>query len=431
MAGFDQPGTVSGDSGAGRPRVLLVAPHGSYRTAAYVDTAARLGIELLLVSEGRDSIVSAYAAGLHVDLQDPRRAAERVLQQCGRDSVTGVIASDDSTTELASRISRLLGLTHNHPGAARISRRKDLARQCQQENGLRVPSFRRVDLDQPLLEQIHSVDYPCVAKPLAMSASRGVIRANSSSELLSALKRIERIVADEHQRDERRCVLVESFIPGREYAFEGLLENGRLVPLAIIEKPDPLDGPYFEETFYISPSRLQPDRRQEMQECVQSVCKAYGLCEGPVHAECRVNEHGVWVLELAARTIGGLCSRLFRFGSGLDLEEVVLRHAMRESVKVSAGQGHSGVLMIPVPGAGLLRRVEGIAAARRVRFVDEVVIQIREGYELVPLPEGAGYPGFIFATAPEFECVESALRTAHAHLNFVRMPRWSLRAADR
>jgi biotin carboxylase len=406
------------------PRVLLIAPHGSYRTAPFIDTAVRHAIDLLVASEGRHSLVGAYAEGLHVDFDDPDAALEIITQEAIAKPFGGIIATDDATTELACSVAQRLGLPCNDPAAVRIARRKDLARNALAQAGVPVPAFRTIGLERPLVPQLDGLTYPCVLKPLAMSASRGVIRVDSREELIQAALRVERIVAGEPSPDERRRLLVETFIPGFEVAVEGLLTAGTLEVLTIFDKPDPLDGPYFEETYYITPSRLDPVTQAEIRGGVETACRAYGLREGPVHAECRINRDGIWILELAARTIGGLCSRLFRFGVGYSLEELVLFHAIGTPRKPVADPGAAGVLMIPISKAGVLRRVEGVQAATEVPYIREVVIQVREGYELVPLPEGSSYLGFIFCRAPDSQSAEAALRRAYAELNVVIAPRW-------
>lgn len=405
-------------------RVLLIAPKDSYRTAAYLESAHRAGIEVLLASEGSHSLVAAIAQGLHIDLDDPRRSVEIIAKESERRAFGAVIATDDSTTELASLAALRLNLPHNPPDAVRIARRKDFARAALRDASLAVPEFRRIDLDLPLFDQICDFPLPCVIKPLAMSGSRGVIRCNDFDEFCSAARRVEAITAESVDETERRMLLVESFISGFEIAVEGMLSESRLEILAIFDKPDPLDGPYFEETYYITPTRLDAAMREGVREQVERACRAYALVDGPIHAECRINEQGVWMLEVAARTIGGLCSRLFKYAIGHSLEELVLRHAIGAPTEAMQLTEAAGVLMIPIPKAGVLRRVEGVGAASKTPFIREVVIQVREGYELIPLPEGASYLGFIFAVAPSAEQVELALREAHARLNIVVAPIW-------
>lgn len=409
-----------------RPRVLLVAPHSSYRIAPYLSAAQRIGVDMLIASQGKYSLVSEIAEGLHIDLAFPELALQTILDAAGTRPLTGAVGSDDSTVELASRTAQILGLPHNPPQAAVYARRKDLARAHLQEAGLPVPPHRCVRLDSPLAQQIKGLCFPCVVKPLSLSASRGVIRVDDLAGLAAACARIRPILGELHDPEERGHVLVEEFIPGPEFALEGLLEGGELKVLALFDKPDPLDGPYFEETYYITPSRLPFSAQARIRRRVAEACVAYGLREGPVHAEVRLHDGEAWILELAARTIGGQCARLLRFGTGYGLEEIVLARAIGRSLPLEAEEGAAGVLMIPIPQAGVLRRVEGVLAAQKVPFVEEVEISVREGYELVPLPEGASYLGFIFARAPAPEQAEQALRTAHACLRIVTAPVWKV-----
>ena len=412
-------------------RILVIAPHGSYRTGAFIAAAHRLGVQVLIASEGEHSIVSDYARGLHIDLADPDSALDRILGSASKTPFAGIIGTDDSTVELAARSAAALGLPHNPPEAVRLGRRKDQARACLQAAGLAVPRHRRLDLGLPLSPQLAGLDYPVVVKPVGLSASRGVIRANGETELRQAIDRIRGMLRQEHPRDPelRRWLLVEEYIPGEEVAVEGMLHAGRLEVLTVFDKPDPLEGPYFEETYYTTPSRHPDAVLAEVERQVQAACRAYGLREGPVHAECRINGSGVWIIEVAARSIGGLCGRLLRFGTGYSLEELVLAQAMGQRLPATPAAGGAGVLMIPIPRAGILKRIEGLLDARRVPGIESIDIQIREGHELVPLPEGASYLGFIFARADTPALAEAALREAHACLNIVVAPLWKARVA--
>ncbi|MCU1273379.1 MAG: ATP-dependent carboxylate-amine ligase domain protein ATP-grasp, partial [Bryobacterales bacterium] len=204
-----------------------------------------------------------------------------------------------------------------------------------------------------------------------------------------------------------------------EFALEGLLTNGDLQILAIFDKPDPLDGPFFEETLYVTPSRESGETQQKMIEAIRKAVRALGLTHGPIHAEMRVNQRGVWVLEVAARPIGGLCARALRFDSGVPLEELILRHAVGEDVSRAKLSGPaSGVMMIPISQGGIYQGVSGVQEASAVPNVDEVAITAKEGQKILPLPEGSSYLGFIFARGESPECVEQALRRAHASLTF-------------
>lgn len=420
-------------SHAAQPRrVLLIAPYGSYRTAAFTQAAHRHDSEIVIATQDRCALVEARTTGLHIDMGDEDAALQTILAQATRTPFSAVIGTDDASTAIAARASAALRLPHNPLQAVRTARRKDWARACLARAGVAVPRHQRIDLRVALAPQLVATGFPCVVKPVALSASRGVIRANNLKELHHAIARIQTIltrVENVGDVEERHMLLVEEFIPGHEVAVEGLLTAGRLQVLAIFDKPDPLDGPYFEETYYITPSRHSMALQERIAQCVGAACAAYGLSEGPVHAECRIHADGVWILEVAARTIGGLCGRLLRFGTGYGLEELVLAHALGLPVTTQTETGAAGVLMIPVPQAGILRRVEGVLAAARVPYIDEVIIDVREGNELVPLPEGVSYLGFIFARAPTAAEAEAALRVAHDCLHIVIAPLWKGRPA--
>jgi len=414
---------VPDHSSAAAPRLLLITPPNSYRTAAYLAAARRRGISVLVASEGKYSLVSEIAGGLHINLQDPA-AIDRLLAANRSCPFAGVVASDDASVELGSRIAEQLELPHNPPQAARFSRRKDLSRQVLAAAGVPVPAHRVIDLGCPLPPQLENSDDPCVVKPVALSASRGVIRADTPAQLIAACERIRRIISREAVPDsfEATHVLLETFIPGPEVALEGLLQAGRLRVLAIFDKPDPLEGPYFEETYYITPTRHTLADQQQLVETVTAACTALGLQEGPVHAEVRLHDSAAVIMEVAARTIGGDCARLLQFGTGHGLEDLVIAHAVGKPLPNEPQDGAAGVLMIPISEAGILRRVEGISRARAIPGIEDIVISIRDGYELVPLPEGGSYLGFVFARAASPAAAEAALRAAQAELDIVVAP---------
>lgn len=415
--------------GTTNPRVLIIAPHGSYRTSAFIQAAKQHQCDVLIASQGEHSIVSEYAQGIQIDLKDHDRAVATILEVASSQAFAGVIGTDDSTTEIATRVASLLGLAHNPLESIRLTSRKDLARLRLAEHDVNTPMFRLLDLRQSLIPQSEGVIYPCVVKPVGLSASRGVIRVNDFAELQQAVGRIENILEGEGplEAEVRSTLLLEQFIPGQEVAVEGMLYNGELEILAIFDKPDPMHGPFFEETYYLTPSCHSESVQLEIQQQIETACRAYGLAEGPVHAECRVNSDGVWLLEIAARTIGGLCGQLLSFGTGFSLEELVLAHARGQRLELQRKDEAAGVLMIPIPEAGVLKRIEGLLAAQAVPLIEEVNIQIREGYELVPLPEGGSYLGFIFARGEKVTEVEQALREAHACLKIVTAPLWKVK----
>jgi len=414
--------------------VLLVSPLNSYRIAPYLRAANHIGITLILVSNTEHALIQFRHQGIQVDFNNPEKALQTVLDATAGQRITSVIGTDDSTVEITSRIAQSLKLPHNPVAASQCTRRKDLARQRLKDYNVSIPAFQLINLTKNLAAQIDQTQFPAVLKPLMLSGSRGVIRVNNMDEYLCACLRIEKIIQKEYQQEEieGNHLLLEAYIAGAEFAIEGLLEQGKLDILSIFDKPDPLQGPYFEESYYITPSRLDEQQITIMRQLVQDSCKAYGLQQGAVHAEIRLTDEKsaqgqqAYLLELASRSIGGQCAKLLQFGTGASLEEILLRSAIGEKVAVKPRQDAAGVLMIPIPGAGILKRVEGILKASRVKYIDDIEISVSEGFELVPLPEGSSYLGFIFAHADEPELVESALREAHSLLKFIIKPVWSI-----
>ena len=388
----------------------------------------------MVASTSEHSLVSDVAEGLRINLdiginysdEDLENSLNPIIKAHHKKPFTGVIATDDKAVSLASHASRTLGLPHNSPETVRLTHRKDLARERLALHGVPVPKFQRIDLSTDIASQIDDITYPCVIKPLSLSGSRGVIRVDDQKSCLTACKRVQIIVRELEDKESQRYLLAESYIPGFEVAVEGMLNSGELQILALFDKPDPLEGPYFEETYYITPSRLNTQQQNLIIQRVTDACAAYGLVNGPVHAELRLHKSEAWILEIAARTIGGQCARLLQYGTGLSLEELVISQAIGKNLLGEITNQAAGVLMIPIPSSGILRRVEGLTAARRVPHIVEVEISVRDGYELIPLPEGAAYLGFIFAQGPAPENVENALREAHACLNFVTAPVWKL-----
>ena len=341
-----------------------------------------------------------------------------------------MLAVGDQPTVLAAHINQALGLSGNPPAAAARSRNKLQAREAFSQAGLPTPDFQAVSLHDDPDVLAAALSYPAVLKPLALSGSRGVIRVNDREEFLAAFKRLRSLMTAPDIRLERDAAhdgaLIESFVPGLEFAVEGVLTDGAFQLLAIFDKPDPLDGPFFEETIYLTPSQQPPLIQRRIRDAVVAAAHALGLRHGPVHAECRVNDQGVYVLEVAARPIGGLCAKSLRFerpgqqGAAASLEEVLLRHAVGEDVSGYRRETRaSGVMMIPIPARGIFRDVHGVENARAVAGVDSVHVTAKPDTLLVPLPEGRSYLGFIFAHGDDATNAEQALRDAHAQLRFV------------
>jgi biotin carboxylase len=398
--------------------LLLLLPTRTYRTEAFIAAATRLGVELVCASERPSTLEELSPNSLvTLDFADPYGSAETIVRFARSRPIDAVVGVDDLTTVTAAAISQRLGLKANALPAVTTARDKHAMRRCLAEAGVSVPRFQLVELSDDPARAAQKVEYPCVLKPLMLSASRGVIRANDPREFVAAFERIAAILAEPDAA--RRALLVEEFVPGREIALEGLLVGGSLHVLAIFDKPDPLDGPFFEETIYVTPSRLPAPTQARVAAVTRDACSALGLTEGPIHAELRVNERGPFVLEVAARSIGGLCARTLTFGTGLSLEDLILCHALgRPLESLERERRAAGVMMIPIPRAGCLVSVSGVEEARAVGAVEDVVITMHPGQEVIPLPEGWQYLGFIFARAETPAAVEGALREAHARLRF-------------
>ena len=403
------------------PRVLLVAATTGYQTRAF-DTAARgLGFDLVLATDRCHVLEDPWGDhAIPVRFEDAFFSRD-VLAAAG--PFDAVVAVADRPTLIAALTAESLGIPYNSPAAVSCCRDKYLARQRFQAAGLPVPNFFRVPVSENSAEAARRAQFPCVLKPLGLSASRGVIRANDAREFVEAFERIRNILDSSDVRilreEHNRFIQVESFIEGREFALEGLVTGGRLQVLAIFDKPDPLDGPVFEETIYVTPSREIAEAQEMLIQAASRGVEALGLTQGPVHIELRLNGDGAWVLEVAARPIGGLCARALRFDRGMPLEELILRHAVGEDVTTAKLSGPaSGVMMIPIPQGGIYEGVEGIERASAVESVEEVVITAKEGQKILPLPEGASYLGFIFARGHSASHVEQALRTSHSALKF-------------
>jgi biotin carboxylase len=404
-------------------RLLLLLPTRTYRTEAFVDAATKLGVELVCASERPSTLEELSPDSLvTLDFADPAASADTIARFARRLPIDAVVPVDDQTAVVAAAISQRLGLKANPLPAVAIARDKHAMRRCLAEAGVPVPRFHLVRLSDDPVARAAKVEYPCVLKPLALSASRGVIRANDAPEFVAAFHRIAVILENVEAPlpdEARRALLVEEFIPGREIALEGLLLGGTLHVLALFDKPDPLDGPFFEETIYVTPSRLPAATQARIAAVTRDACSALGLTEGPIHAELRENERGPFVLEVAARSIGGLCSRTLTFGTGLSLEELILCHALgRPLQSLEREPRAAGVLMIPIPRPGRLAAVHGADDATAIEGVEEVAITMHSGQEVIPLPEGWQYLGFIFARAETPAAVEQALRQAHARLRF-------------
>jgi ATP-grasp domain/L-amino acid ligase C-terminal domain 2 len=390
-------------------RVLLVAATTGYQVREFAEAARALDVELVLATDRCHILENPWGDGAApIRFEDPGAGIEALA---ARGPFDGILAVGDRPACIAAQAAEHFGNLRFHPvEAARAAANKLLSRKRFRAAGMPVPEFQRI---APVDVVNANVKFPCVLKPLDSSASRGVIRANNQEEFCAAAARIARMQEGD--------LLIEDYIPGREFALEGVVTAGKLRTLTLFDKPDPLEGPYFEETIYLTPSQEPEEVQRRMRETVQAAVAALGLTNGPVHAEVRVNDQGVWILEAAARPIGGLCARVLRFGPpDFTLERLLLRHAVGEDLSsATLAPGCHGVMMIPIPHAGVYRGVQGLEDARRVSGVEDIVMTAKEGQEMFPLPEGSTYLGFLFVRAQSHNKVLDGLREAHRYLRFI------------
>jgi biotin carboxylase len=407
------------------PRVLLLLPTTTYRTEAFVSAATRLGVDVTVASEQPNTLTRLNPAGLlTLDFKDAHKAAQRVVEFSASHPIDAVVPVDSQVESAA------------------VAQDKHRMRQRFKQAGVPSPQFTLCSFSEDRAALAGRVDFPCVVKPLSLAASQGVIRANDQGQFIRAVNRLEAILKGEHSAppasessgdggepsqvrspESSSQFLVEQFVVGPEVALEGMLTGGELRVLALFDKPDPLDGPFFEETIYVTPSRLVAKLQEEIARCAAQAARALGLTDGPIHAELRLANDGPSVIEINARSIGGLCSRMLRFGTGTSLEELIIRHALEKGFEPPLRQTQAtGVMMIPTSREGRLIEVRGLDEAKTVNGVEDVTISAHLGQRLVPLPEGSQYLGFIFARGESPEAVEAALRESHSKLEFVMEP---------
>ena len=404
------------------PRLLLLIPVSSYRAHDFMMAAERLGVEVAVGSD-QESILAEISGGgtLSVDFKDIARGVADIAAFAERHPMDAIVPVDDGANILAAAAAQALGLPHNDPDSVVAARNKFRFRQKMAANDLPGPEFRLVSLDDDPGKIAREVPYPCVLKPLTLAMSRGVIRADGHNSFVDAFHRIADIIAQpdaDTPGEAADHILVESYLPGTEYAVEGLIVDGAVNILAIFDKPDPLEGPFFEETIYVTPAEIDAARRKAIARGVERAVRAVGLVDGPTHIDLRVDDDNeVFVIEVDARSIGGYCGRSLRFAGGMRLEELILRRAAGLPIEaMEAGAG--GVMMIPIPASGILAGVDGREAAAAVAGVSEVAITIPLGQPVLQLPEGSRYLGFIIAHGTRPREVTAALRQAHAQLHF-------------
>ena len=388
-----------------------------------MEAAAKLGAEVVVGSEHRQALSDSMGdRSVVLSLRHPLRAAAQAERLAVRSPFDAVVAVDDGGTRVAAAVAERLGLRGNPPDAVDRARDKAAMRAAFGAAGVPQPDYRVMRAGDEAAAIAAELGPPVVVKPLSLSMSRGVIRADDPQSAADAALRV-RAILGEAGEDPAARLLIERFVPGREVAVEAIMRDGRFEPLAVFDKPDPLDGPYFEETLYTTPSRLPDATLEEIERQAAQAAAALGLRDGPVHAEMRVHGDSVVTLELAARSIGGLCSRSLRFGLGVSLEELILRQALGLPLdSVRREERAAGVMMLPIPNAGVLHEVRGQDDARAVPGIGGVEITVAPGRSVRPLPEGDRYLGFIFAKADTPDEVEAALREAHGWLDVEIVP---------
>jgi biotin carboxylase len=405
-----------------RRRILLLFPAHSYRVEAFLEAAQRTGVDLWLGTDLPAAFAKLGRPTVAVDFGAPERAADEIARAAARAPFAGIVATDEGSAVVAALAAEKLGLPCSSAEGARAARDKRLMRRLLAEHGVPSPRHRVLAPHEAPEAIAREVSFPCVVKPPMLTGSQGVIRADDPAELARAVARVRRIL-ERHGGGARAYpgffdLVVEDYLPGREVAIEAVMTAGEMTPLAIFDKPDDLTGPFFEETIYVTPSRLPPEAQSNLLDVTARAARALGLRHGPIHAELRTEGGRASVVELAARSIGGLCSRVFQTVAG-PLEDVLLAHAAGLPLPAKEqGAAAAGVMMIPIPRSGVLKRVTGVDAARAVEGIDGVTIAREPGEAVRMLPEGASYLGFIFARGPAPDEVEAALRSAHRALVF-------------
>jgi len=394
------------------PRVLLLVPARTYRATDFLLAAGRMHLDLVVASDG------ALPLGGHpvirVSPADPEASTRRILARAG--PVDAVVAADTPMLVLAATVAARMGLPHNPVDAVLAATDKAAQRRRWAAAGLPQPSFRIVPAGDCVRRAAEAVGFPCVVKAVSLSASQGVLRADHPAAAAEAACRIRRVL-DEAERPAQEPLLIEEYVPGPELSIDGVLAAGDLTVTAVFDKPAIPDGPTFEETLLVCPSRLATGVLGAAVRTAAAAARALGLSVGPVHAELRLGARGPALLELAPRSIGGLCSRALRFPGGASLEEIVLANALGRPVPAAIGPVQPcGVFMLPVPRPGVLRAVEGRAAALAVPGITGLTITVPLGQRVRPLPDGDRYLGFIFAAGDTGPEVEHALTAASERL---------------
>lgn len=397
------------------PRVLLLLPTESYRSDDFLRAAKDLGIDIIVAGNQCRQLADRWQLNklLALPFDDPAKAAGMVQQELASHTLQAVIGIDDHGVEAAAAIAELLQVKSNSSLAVKSLHDKYCFRKLQQQLKLPYPTFSPINISAHDADHGQVCDYPAVVKPTRLSGSRGVIRVNSADEFNAVVDRVEGIIRHSKMDSSGISLLLEQYLVGSEHALEAIMVQGKLHTLTIFDKPEPLEGPYFAETIYVSPSNLPESNQQEFLRQVELVCVKAGVTDGPIHAEARIDGDTVTMLEVAPRSIGGSCGKVLRHALGMSLEELILRHALGDALPAIDLSGPAvGVMMLPVPVAGIFNAIDGIEKSLAVDGIESIEVSARPGDRVLPLPEESIYLGFVFASGESSEAVVSALRTA-------------------
>ena len=404
-------------------RVLILLAKTTYRAKSFMEAGRKLGLEISVGSNHQQSLSELVpGSSLLLDPDDIITSVKGIVEFNSRYELSGVVAAEDDFAILAAAAAETIGLVqHSLKGVSAVRNKGSMRERLAGKEGHAI-WFQSCDLSEDINSILETTRFPCVVKPVSLSGSRGVTRCNNSEEFMIAWTRLKKILASEglgKGSDESLGeVVIEEYLEGREVAVEGIMDEGRLMLIGILDKPDPMEGPFFEETILITPSRLSALLQNKLMERTEQIAVSLGLENGPIHAEFRVKREEINLLEIAPRSIGGYCSRIFRFQPESTLEELILRHSLGRQVDHYRSQGGSeGVFMLPVPKEGKLHNVFGIEEARSVKGIKDVEITLPTGAQVLPLPDGNQYLGFLFAKGKNPEFVESALREAFSILS--------------
>ena len=405
--------------------VILIIPAGSYRTNAFMNAATKLDLKVLVITDKSQVFSDHYPENvITMNFQLWEDGLDIIREWSERYELKAVIGVDEESIVLAARLSESLSIEHNSLESVKITKDKYLMRTVLKKFGIIGPWFKRFPVHKLTKEIFSEISLPCVLKPTFLSASQGVLRVNSFEEFIGGIEMLIDLLSQDEMKllggDKANWILIEEYIPGKEVSIEGIVNNGILKDLAIFDKPEPLDGPTFPETIFITPTILDDHIKLSLLETAQTALKALNIVKGPVHVELRINNNGNYILECAARSIGGLCSKVLEFKGGIGLEELILRSSLGRNIeKTKLIERAKGVMMLPIEKRGILREIRGIEAALSVKGITELQTTIRLNETLEPLPQGSRYLGFLFAEGKDQDVVKKALKKAWSKIEVV------------